>query len=491
MAENNTNSINNNEEYTRSLKRKRPCHPVWQSLSWNTERTFIFCNLCQRQYGPNTGVSTIKNHFVTNHQNEWKEIEQKITLTTQPTEVYSAKKIARIETLLLRWIIRDQQPFSVVEDEDFRDFVTELNSRYKLLSRQTISTKIQQIYEKQRDNVKEYFNNYNGKVALTTDIWTACTNQAYMSITLHWIDDKWKMNRILLDLISLHERHTSTVLVDIIYTVINDFNLCEKIIAITTDNASNMNLFEHKFSQLLSNNHGNTSFHRIRCAAHILNLIVRNGLEEAKALIAKVREFSIAIRSSQVIFEDLKRIFAMKKLPLLILITLLEPIYQATNLLSASSYPTFGDLRMVFLVIADIIHKAQQENNTIQKRMADKMNIKLNKYWEELKSVFQEATILDPNNKLTPFRSDKEKHEARNIIHTTYQANYATQNDILEEVSFNSESLHGFLRNHFKETYKIFPNNGDPLNEYLNSPVEDVDILVYWNAKSREQQKLH
>src|SRR6266540_4268540 len=126
------------------------------------------------------------------------------------------------------------------------------------------------------------------------------------------------MHCILLDLIPLHERHTGVILANTIYTTINEFGLGEKIIAITTDNASNMNVFGQKFSQLLSDNHDNTLFRRVRCAAHILNLIVKDGLDEVGKSVIKARKFAIAIRSSQVLFEELKKIFELKGRPFLV-----------------------------------------------------------------------------------------------------------------------------------------------------------------------------
>ncbi|CAB4481103.1 unnamed protein product [Rhizophagus irregularis] len=46
------------------------------------------------------------------------------------------------------------------------------------------------------------------------------------------------------------------------------------------------------------------------------------------------------------------------------LVTLLEPVYQATNLLSASNHPTFKDLCTVFLVIVNVINEAQETQET-------------------------------------------------------------------------------------------------------------------------------
>ncbi|CAB4443848.1 unnamed protein product [Rhizophagus irregularis] len=90
------------------------------------------------------------------------------------------KRIIHFNSLLFRWIICDQQSFSVVENDDFIAFITTLDPRYKLPSRQTVSIKIQEIYESQCKILKTYFSKLSSKVAITTDVWTACTNQAYI-----------------------------------------------------------------------------------------------------------------------------------------------------------------------------------------------------------------------------------------------------------------------------------------------------------------------
>ncbi|CAG8738956.1 4122_t:CDS:2, partial [Acaulospora morrowiae] len=342
------------------------------------------------------------------------------------------KEIAKINALLIQWIICDQQSFSIIKNKKFQALVAALSkyNKYNLPSRQMISTTIENLYEKQRNILKTYFNNLSSKVVLTTDIWTAYTNQAYMSITLYWIDDNWQMHCILFDLIPLHERYTGTNLANIIDTIISNFNLGKKIMAITTDNAYNMDAFGQK------------------CAAHILNLIVKDGLEEAKMLTI-----------------------------------LLEPIFEATRIISASSHPTLSDLHMVLVVITDILKEAQQENNTIIKWIVDKMEKKLNKYWGELKSAFHKAIILDPNSKLASFK-DEEKCEAQNMIYTTYKANYATKNNRSTTKLSKPKSQRHFIHNHLKRTHEVFTSNDDPLDKYLNMPLEDGDVLAYWKNKS-------
>ncbi|CAG8516237.1 16548_t:CDS:2 [Acaulospora morrowiae] len=490
----NKSNIEFSEGSSRKVKKSQPCHPVWQYLSWNADKTFIFCNLCLQRYSSKTRVSTLKGHFVTNHRETWEGIRQQTMLPINSLECdkMDAEKAAKLDYFLLRWIVCDQQPFSIVEEKEFYDLISTLNSQYKLLSHQMVSVKIQEMYEKQRKVLKAYLSNLDSKVAITTDIWNIYTDDSkvafstdiwttytYMSVMLHWIDCEWKMNHILIDLIPFLG---DIELVDTIYTTINEFNLGEKIISITTDDTPNMDVFEQELTKMLYNNHDNTLFRHIRCPTHTLNLMAKNGLAEAERIVTKVREFAITIHSSQTIFEKLKNVFEMKGM----LVSLLSPIHHAINFLSTASYPTFGDLHMVFLVIINVLHEAlHEEHDTLRKRVADKMNEKLSKYWNGLKSTFREAVILDPNSKLSSFNPDTDKRDAQDIVYETFKMNYATKSN---EPSPGSESLRAFFRNQLKRKHGMFMENNDTLEEYLCLPVEDVDVLSYWKIKSADSR---
>ncbi|CAJ0641250.1 1315_t:CDS:2 [Entrophospora sp. SA101] len=128
------------------------------------------------------------------------------------------------------------------------------------------------------------FNDFSHRVSLTTDAWTSTTtNQGYLGITAHWIDDSWRMKKILLNFIPLNESHTGVYLANKILDTLEEFSLCKKVLAMTTDNG-----WEQNTSTNLSN-------------------------EEE--------------------WNDIKNTY-----------NLLEPIFLATELLPGSSYPTLGDL---------------------------------------------------------------------------------------------------------------------------------------------------
>jgi len=156
------------------------------------------------------------------------------------------------------------------------------------------------------------------KFALTTDTWSSCTNLSYLSVTLHWIDNNWKMQRILLDIIPLHERHTGKNLAAAFLETIEYYDIGSRILTVTTDNASNMVVFGSELAKVLAEKYNNYEFTHLRCAAHILNLVVKEGMQRATPSITKIRNFASHIRKSQPALEELKRIFEMKGKPFLV-----------------------------------------------------------------------------------------------------------------------------------------------------------------------------
>ncbi|CAJ0768359.1 20326_t:CDS:2, partial [Entrophospora sp. SA101] len=327
----------------------------------------------------------------------------------------------------------------------FVDLVSELDSCYRLPCHQTISSWIESIFKKQKIVIKKMFNDFSHRVSLTTDAWTSTTtNQGYLGITAHWIDDSWRMKKILLNFIPLNESHTGVYLANKILDTLEEFSLCKKVLAMTTDNGSNMD------------------FMHLRCGAHVLNLAVKEGIKLIDQPIEKLRKTASSIQNSQPILEELKTIFEMKNQKFLIpdldistrwnslynmikkmlrikdmvdiliagnrtllqiypneeewndiknTYNLLEPIFLATELLSGSSYPTLGDLRLTFsTIIKGLNEKIGIDPPTTQSLIATAIVIKLDDYWKLLDQNSKISSILDPSHKLLTFpESEVEK----------------------------------------------------------------------------------
>ncbi|CAG8671618.1 6156_t:CDS:1 [Cetraspora pellucida] len=298
-----------------------------------------------------------------------------------------------------------------------------------------------------------------------------------------------------------------------------------------------MNVCGKNLASMLKYHYDNTAFCQLRCAVHILNLAVVNGLSVVDESTKKAQEFASCIHHSQPCLEELKKIFEMKSQPFLmpkldcetrwnslylmlkklnkikdmtdilvvskpylkqqyltdqdwnnikVVMLLLEPIYKATNLLFSSTYPTIGDVRTVFFVIVSHLTKAKNEINSIKSYMSVKILEKLNNYWNELQSSLLEVVLLDPSSKFSTFCSDSERDGVCQIINKTYES-YAPPNKKINVQVLETSHLTSacdYFRNHLKRSYNDMSISCNILDEYLNMPDENVDVLAFWKSKS-------
>ena len=120
-----------------------------------------------------------------------------------------------------------------------------------------------------------------------------------MCLTCHFINDAWKLHKRILNFCQVEDHKGETVGRKI------EMSLREcgidGIFTLTMDNASS-NLTTIKFLQKVIKDWDGTvlenEFMHMRCCAHILNLIVGEGLKEIDASVARVCEVVRYVKSS-------------------------------------------------------------------------------------------------------------------------------------------------------------------------------------------------
>src|SRR5688500_16531791 len=95
---------------------------------------------------------------------------------------------------------------------------------------------------------------------------------------------------------------------------------------------------------------------------------------------------------------------------------LLSPIERATRLLSASSYPTHGDVRFVFLGIQEHLSRYISDEDFSQHTVADAIYQKLSDYWPVMSESSQISSLLDPRVKFSAFENEIERASAKNLV---------------------------------------------------------------------------
>jgi hypothetical protein len=185
----------------------------------------------------------------------------------------------KINGELLKLFYLDFQPFSVVDDRGFRQFVKSLNPCYELPNRQTISRSlIPALYENCLTNTKNTVSKIS-HCCLTTDCWTSSNNDSFISVTVHFLDENFKIQSMLLTCSIFDKSHTSENLAKELLTIAKDWAIEGKIVLAVSDNAANI-------KSAIQNR---TPWKFFGCYAHTLNLIVGDALKLVDNLIGNVK----------------------------------------------------------------------------------------------------------------------------------------------------------------------------------------------------------
>ena len=62
------------------------------------------------------------------------------------------------------------------------------------------------------------------------------SSKTYLDLTIHYIDQNWILQQFLLDIISFKIYHIGVNIINAISIILNEFNLTNKALALTTDN---------------------------------------------------------------------------------------------------------------------------------------------------------------------------------------------------------------------------------------------------------------
>lgn len=133
-----------------------------------------------------------------------------------------------------------------------------------------------------------------GRVSLTTDIWTYDhQNIGYICLPSHFIDEDWVLNNKILAYHWIKYPHDSETLFRHIIDCILDWKLDRKLFYMVLDNASVNDAMVRSLRGWLCERSAvpleGKLFH-VHCSAHILNLIVQDGLKVVGEFIHNFRE---------------------------------------------------------------------------------------------------------------------------------------------------------------------------------------------------------
>ncbi|KAG4207396.1 hypothetical protein ERO13_A03G062801v2 [Gossypium hirsutum] len=190
------------------------------------------------------------------------------------------------------FLVCGKHSFRAVEEPRFRYMMSITSPNFKNISRYTAARDVLMYYAKERDHVKEELAKAPGLICLTSDNWNSeHTNDEYICITAHWVDENWKLKKRIIRFRALFSPYDCLNIANELVLCLSQWGIDKKIFSFTLDNASYNDVMVSCLKNRFRENRAilcDGAFFQVRCCAHILNLIVKTGLELADDVVGKI-----------------------------------------------------------------------------------------------------------------------------------------------------------------------------------------------------------
>ncbi|KAL5560920.1 hypothetical protein UlMin_030667 [Ulmus minor] len=304
-------------------------------------------------------------------------------------------------------IIRHEYSLSMVDHEGFVEYSNTLQSMFKVVSRNTIRFDILKMYKAEKVKAIKLIEDNKSRIAITTDMWTASNQKkGYMVVTAHYIDDSWILQSKILRFMYVPCPHNAETISDALMGCLMDWNVDRKLSTLTVDNCTTNDaaipiMKDKLFSSglMLSGD-----FFHMRCVAHILNLIVKDGISILDKGIVNILEsvsyWTVTTKRNEKFMETARQLHI-----------------QSTKVLALDMpvrwKSTYVMLSTTLIYKSIFAHLKQRESgyktlpledDWVKARdLCDKLFLfyqKFLKYWDVTHGIMAVASILDPRYKM-------------------------------------------------------------------------------------------
>ncbi|CAB4427392.1 unnamed protein product [Rhizophagus irregularis] len=429
---------------------------VWEHIDKVTDPEKPKCKICNKIFSTKSSTTTLRNHIKKYHKHIHREANQTtLKFKGNTTSFYDKEKNSEFVKLLIKWIVIDMLPFSLVDSVYFNEFIQKLNPKFRCPGRTTLKNEIMSEFKSRREHIVDFVKDIPGHCSITTDIWSSIKNEAFIGVTIHFITNEWKLKHFTLEVLRITGSHTGNAIYEILNKLLEDFDLKRKVISITTDNGSNMVVA----CRLLKNDFDVQTpaldFIHSRCICHILNLAVNSGLKHIENLIKKLRKIVKRVRRTQLYLEELERlaiaanrtfkhpildvktrwnsVFLIAERALILkedlsiiksryqplqdiwlnerewekiehLVNLLSQFHIATTELSTQTYPTIAYARVVLLGLLVDLNENRGHNYSLSEVLLAIRN-KIQEYWTHIDKMTHVPAFFDPRYKTIAYKS--------------------------------------------------------------------------------------
>lgn len=147
------------------------------------------------------------------------------------------------------------------------DFFLFIFSGYTPPYRGTVSKRLASLYKYHQTKLQQQLLSVSF-ISLTCDFWSNNSSKSFLCLTAHYFTDDLSYRSTILSFDAFHDRHVAIRIGKTIQEKMQQFKIKDKVVAMTTDGATNMQAMIHYLD--------NKKINWIWCIAHKLHLVVNH-----------------------------------------------------------------------------------------------------------------------------------------------------------------------------------------------------------------------
>nr|KJB30382.1 hypothetical protein B456_005G140200 [Gossypium raimondii] len=450
------------------------------------------CNYCDKEFCcdmKKNGTGSLKYHSGSCKKNPSNVVDTRNLSTWRFDQEACRKGLAQM-------ILIDELPFRFVESEGFKKFMFVACLRFHIPSRTTMTRDVYELYLDERVKIKQLLRSSCSRVCLTTDTWTSLQRDEFIGMVIEKCLLNWGI---------------------------------DKLFTVTVDNASSNDVAIGYLRKKFNPRGGlvqNGKYLHMRCMAHIVNLIVVEGLKAKNKFVERVRGAVRYLRQSPARLQKFKECVVVEKIECKKMLCLdVCTRWNSTYLMLDTAW----NFERAFerFEEQDTNFRAELErgegwpsvddwdnlNSNIDFNvMAIKMKEKYDKYWgdiDKMNLLMFVACVLDPIQKLKYLEfaltemssSEKACEMMQKLKESLYELfdeykpplhSTCSQSSVPTHVSFGEPQQK--MKRRMQALYKkceleiCGEDKTSELDKYLAESneefVEDFDILLWWKVNS-------
>ncbi|XP_049608368.1 E3 SUMO-protein ligase ZBED1 isoform X2 [Syngnathus scovelli] len=195
----------------------------------------------------------------------------------RPALSCTVEEAALLTDSILKMLVTDMRPLSMVEDEGFKKMISAFNPKYSMPDRSHFTSLMEKKHQQITEKLKTVLQDTES-VALTTDVWTSVATESYLRVACHFVGEDWQMKSFSLTTGRLKENHTAADIADLLEETTDKFYIpFPKVKAVVHDNRTSV----VAAAAILKERHGWAS---VRCSGYVLNSVVQSTLKNSQTI---------------------------------------------------------------------------------------------------------------------------------------------------------------------------------------------------------------